>query len=81
MQQENKCHIHNAEATKQALELKLKQQEKELKTEASDAQNIVHNLTKEIEETKKQLTQDKNGARQAENTLKAQLEKLEAEKR
>jgi len=80
LQQENKCHIHNAEATKQALELKLKQQEKELKTEASDAQNIVHNLTKEIEETKKQLTQDKNGARQAENTLKAQLEKLEAEK-
>ena len=38
-------------------------------------------MTKEIEEIKKQLTQDKNAARQTENSLKSQLEKLEAEKR
>ena len=81
LQQENKCHIHNAEATKQGLESKLKQQEKELKNEVSQAQNTVNSLTKEMEETKKQLTQDKNAARQAENTMKAQLEKFEAEKR
>merc|ERR1711936_945559 len=35
VQQENQCHIHNAEATKQALESKLKQQEKDLKNETS----------------------------------------------
>ena len=73
--------MQNAEAVKKGLEAKLKEQEKELKGEAAEAQSLVNSLSKEIDETKKQLSQEKTAALQSENQLKTAVEKLELEKR
>ena len=67
LSQDNQCHVQNAEAVKKGLEAKLKQQEKDLKGEASEAQSLVNSLSKEIEETKKQISQEKTAALQTEN--------------
>ena len=81
LSQDNQCHVQNSEAVKKGLEAKLKEQEKELKSEANEAQNLVNSLSKEVEENKKLMAQDKTAALQKENQLKTQVEKLEAEKR
>ena len=81
LSQDNQCQVQNAEAVKKGLEAKLKKQEKELKGEAAEAQSLVNLLSKEIDETKKQLSQEKTAALQNENQLKTAVEKLELEKR
>ena len=81
LSQDNQCHVQNSEAVKKGLEAKLKEQEKELKSEANEAQNLVNSLSKEVEENKKLMAQEKTAALQKENQLKTQVEKMEAEKR
>ena len=79
--QDNQCHIQNAEAVKKGLEAKLKDQEKELKAEAADCQAQVNGLSKELDEVRKLLTQEKTAALQQQNQLKTQVEKAEIDKR
>ena len=81
VQQELLCQRHNAEAMKNKLEARMKDQEKEMKNETSLAQSSLAAVGQQLEDTRKQLSQVQTAARQQENNLKAQLEKLEGLKR
>ena len=52
-----------------------------IKLEANEAHRIVTSLSKEVEDNKKQLAQERTATLQIESQLKTLIKKLEAEKR
>jgi hypothetical protein len=71
---ELECQRHNADATKQNLEKKLKDQDRELKKEVQQTQQ-------EAEEAKRALQKSEETQRQIEAARRAEINKVEAEKR
>ena len=59
----------------------MKEQEKDLRLELSESNNFVSSLNKDLEEFKKQQEKERTMARNSENSLKTEIERLESDKR
>ena len=59
----------------------MKEQEKDLRFELSESNNFVSSLNKDLEELKKQQEKERTMARNSENSLKTEIERLESDKR
>ena len=59
----------------------MKEQEKDLRLELWESNNFVSSLNKDLEELKKQQEKERTMARNSENSLKTEIERLESDKR
>jgi len=77
LQQELQCQRHNADASKNQMDFKLKEQEKELKLENSQIATSLTQVTKQLDDKTKKLEQVDAASKLKESSLKAQVDKLE----
>ncbi|XP_071536408.1 uncharacterized protein [Panulirus ornatus] len=79
VQSELDCQRHNSEAVRKNLEEKLKEREKELNSDITQAQNDMAGMERQIRDLQTKLQQQETVTRNTQNSLQASLDKAVAQ--